>query len=185
MSDRERGWKIGGGAVGGTLLGGVAGAVLGIAVGGGLGKAALSHPENLPKPQNKSDWMAAGAKAVDGCMGVFGMLIGALVGGVVGTLGGSVAGAMFGAGAAAAATGDQAPDATEAPAPGMPRPGPYDAGEGHSPPHGPRAVSGGAEGAGAGRAGEDADRRLETAERPRVTTAQPAPDQQSPGRPGR
>jgi hypothetical protein len=144
------GWTFGGGAVGGTWLGGVAGAVLGIAVGGGLGKAALSHPENLPKRQNEHDWMVAGVEVVDACMGVFGMLIGALVGGVAGTLGGSVAGAVFGAGATAVATGDRAPYVTEAPAPGAPRPGPDDEGERHTPAPGRRPASDGSEGTGAG-----------------------------------
>ncbi|HWG46250.1 MAG TPA: hypothetical protein VN688_26045 [Gemmataceae bacterium] len=71
-------------AVGGSCLGGVVDLIVGILLGGLIGSGSHSDlPKNGP----------IDPKPIDGCLGFFGMVLGAGIGGVVGALGGSILGA--------------------------------------------------------------------------------------------
>jgi hypothetical protein len=80
MSDQQ------GRAVSGSCLGGVAGLVLGVLIGGFLGSGSHS---GLPKDG------PIDPKPIDACVGFIGMALGAGIGGLIGVLGGSVLGAAI------------------------------------------------------------------------------------------
>lgn len=78
-------------AMGGSCLGGIVGAVLGIAIGGFIGPVIAKSNNDL---RNNPDPAAKQLSGLfDGCFGFFGLLLGVSIGGVVGGIGGSVLGA--------------------------------------------------------------------------------------------